>query len=149
MIFLTSGGWSWSSGEGGTLSAAASAEIEKVRLDPRTSFPVKVKITHRDSPHEVTLEGPLSAAATAIKVQESAAMETDEPDMSAFRAGASQTSVAITRRVRTQRPRPFSEFIVYDTAQARLKYLIELRSPHAVKSEWRRERSVLQANRAA
>jgi len=125
------------------LAAAVSEQIEAARLDSATKFPATVRFSHKESQYDVTLEGPMCSEATACKVDsEEQAMETDEPDMSAFLSQPQQrlvTQFKLTRRSAgsSGRSKQHSEFIVYDSSQVRLKYLIEVTTPAAVEREWK------------
>eukprot|EP00190_Bangiopsis_sp_CCMP1999_P007870 CAMPEP_0198725728 /NCGR_PEP_ID=MMETSP1475-20131203/2982_1 /TAXON_ID= ORGANISM="Unidentified sp., Strain CCMP1999" /NCGR_SAMPLE_ID=MMETSP1475 /ASSEMBLY_ACC=CAM_ASM_001111 /LENGTH=162 /DNA_ID=CAMNT_0044487549 /DNA_START=36 /DNA_END=524 /DNA_ORIENTATION=+ len=147
--------------------------IERVRLDPSTTFPTTVRLTREQIKHryfsverpeyyDVALErGPFTDEADAWKVEEEETTKEqtaagdgggdgggvsngDEPDMSAF-VSKRRLQLKLRRKLQTASAM-FSEFIVYDTKQIRLKYLIELTSENWVKRDFERRED---ANRKA
>jgi len=94
------------------------------------------------------MESPYNTEATAWKVmaEQQADGEVDasgggaaaEPDMSVFSQQSSRPHFKICQTALQART-GHSEFIVYDTRQIRLKYLIELTSPEWVKREFERK----------
>lgn len=159
------------------LPSDASVKIEKLRTDPTTEFPFKVKVQFNDKEQEVTVYGPDSDIAFMgnVGVNEKAQSSTkhngkdkdedmeegeedeqdsdeemeedDEEDlhMSSFgntshlMNGDATSNVTTIYRVEQNNygydSSSPSEFIVYDTKQIRLKYLLEVTSKSWVKDQ--------------
>lgn len=139
----------WKKGRWAELEGKASAQIEKVRLDPNTEFPAKVDVISRGQKFRVTLEnGPESQFAQMVPFSEEEHGQGIETEADVGRKDKSKPlmrtkngrdrPVKIERKERHRNHSEYSEFIVYDTSQIKLKYLIEitskswLRTTHAV-----------------
>jgi len=134
----------------GHLASEHSYEIERVRMNPSTKFPAKVRFNSGFYKPEVRLvNGPFSdeglynryAVASDNEMEENEESEEskeqeksgdDEPDMYAFMK--KHTNFDILRGCPLETWAEHSEFIVYDTEQVHLKYMIELTSEDWLKS---------------
>jgi len=138
-------------------------KIERVRRDPNTKFPLTLSITDNDIEQKVTLLGPNSKMAKMVpvpKVKEDESkddnnMEVDESDESNIRISSFGNSLnstdlksagTVTTLSRQENNTQnggicqYSEFIVYDTKQIRLKYLIEVTSQYHAKSNFMKKK---------
>ncbi|KAL7555986.1 hypothetical protein ACA910_018384 [Epithemia clementina (nom. ined.)] len=152
--------WTCSS-NGVIINAEQSSKLERVCSDPATTFPATVRIEIAGGQYDVVVQyGPFSHEATASLVgnQDEPPEKDHDPnnsdgskdptageyqDMTAFNALNSKPATLQLKREKNERHRAFgcSEFIVYDTKQIRLKYLVELTSKEYLEKEFRKERS--------
>jgi len=148
------------------ISDEDSAKVEKLRSDPNTRFPATVKVEHQGSKYVLKLQGPQCEFGHMIpckdgddnnindhededeemKEDEDEEMKEDE-DESQIRIGLATTNDS-SRMIKLSRHEQdggnnhvtsLSEFIVYDTKQIRLKYLIEVTSAEWVKNDYKKK----------
>jgi len=120
---------------GDPISDENSATIEKIRLDPNTKFPTSIQVSHKDMDHTITLVSPHSQTGMLIpsskeEDDKNAEMEDADDEIRIdMPTSEDPSSTKLYRKKDTDSPvTPLSEFIVYDTKQVRLKYLIEMTS---------------------
>ena len=141
----------WTRGVYRSLTEEESLKIETLRLDPKTEFPKTFFSMHHNVKNTITLCGPNSSTAEMrptkqeeeVKNRESkehdSGEEMEEDSEDNIRIDMSQKSgsdapvTILHRRENNSICVTHSEFIVYDTKQIRLKYLIEVTSVQWVK----------------
>ena len=145
------------------LTNEQSKKIEDLRQDKNTKFPMKVNLVYGNGvKHQVTLMGPESKSATMIPLsevniemadtkengKEERDNEEDESNIRISTFGDVSKLLNKNKNVITlmrQQSDNYhcgtfpSEFIVYDTKQIRLKYLIEITSKDWVTSQFKKE----------
>eukprot|EP01134_Creolimax_fragrantissima_P000569 CFRG0569T1 len=143
-----------------SIDADSRNEIERARLDPNTCFPHKVTITHNDKPHVAILEhGPRTQQANMWDKEdlekrtgdiskpktnpdddndmEDSDSDSDSNNMRGLgnqNGGELKDAKVLTRVERTAVSR-MNEYIVYDTKQIRLRYLVEVTSKKWLKKK--------------
>mmetsp|Transcript_5892 Transcript_5892/g.8474 ORF Transcript_5892/g.8474 Transcript_5892/m.8474 type:complete len:589 (-) Transcript_5892:228-1994(-) len=151
----------WHRSRWSELGHEISKKIEKIRLDPKTKFPKSFNVMHDNQNHKVTLEnGPESATAKMQpvfirekEVNGSDCNEKDDgmkvgdcddnnkPDERLFGYDDKQPAFSIHRKERRRNHKPCSEYIVYDSQQVRLKYLIEITSAEWVRNKFKLDKT--------
>lgn len=148
----------WGYSRSKDLSVCANEKIEKHRIDSNTKFPIEIPVIHCDEEYIVTLLSHKSQTANMRKLNAWKAggnnkkkLEKDsdccsgDDDENSIRVNIannnsklSETTLKLHKKeAKGGRLSGQSEFIVYDTKQIRLKYLIEVTSATWVRKEYK------------